>query len=443
MNTDDETKTINRCRIVGVLDDGEASLSRAALAHLQAAQLVIGGTRTLALFAAQIAPEALQRDLTGALSLVPGWIREAQADGLRVVVLATGDPLCHGIAAYLASRLCIEAIEVLPNVSTLQLACARLGLPWQEMKFASVHAKDAGDWQAGATPAHGLYALLRDIRQHDRLAVLTSPDNTPDRIARMLVAEGLADDFEMAVAERLCRPDERVISGMRVTAIAGMRFADPNVVLLWRTRLRAPQVLFGLPDASFEQRHPEKGLITKNEVRAVSLARMQLRADSVVWDIGAGSGSVGLEAARLCRMGHVYAIEKNVDDAAIVGRNRLAMGIGNHTLAHGKAPEGLQLWADPDAVFIGGSGGELAELIALVLRRLRPGGWLVMNFVTIENLAGAVEALKAQGAGWDVLQLQASRSRPILHMHRLAAENPVWIVCAQAAQPSPIAEATA
>ena len=443
MNTDDETKTINRCRILGVLDDGEASLGRAALTHLQTAQLVIGGARTLALFAAQIAPDALQRDLTGALSQVPEWIREAQADGLRVVVLATGDPLCHGIAAYLASRLCIEAIEVLPNVSTLQLACARLGLPWQEMKFASVHAKDAGDWVPGSAPAHGLYALLRDIRQHDRLAVLTSPDNTPDRIARMLVAEGLADDFEMAVAERLCRPDERVISGMRIAAVAEMRFADPNVVLLWRTRMRTPQVLFGLPDASFEQRHPEKGLITKNEVRAVSLARMQLRADSVVWDIGAGSGSVGLEAARLCRQGHVYAIEKNVDDAAIVGRNRLNMGIGNHTLVHGKAPEGLQNWADPDAVFIGGSGGELGELIAQVLQRLRPQGWLVMNFVTLENLAAAVETLKAQGATWDVLQLQASRSKPILHMHRMAAENPVWIVCAQAARPTPAVEATA
>ena len=81
---------------------------------------------------------------------------------------------------------------------------------------------------------------------------------------------------------------------------------------------------------------------------------------------------------------------------------------------------------------LGGSGGDLAELITLVLRRLRPGGWLVMNFVTIENLAAAVEALKAQGAAWDVLQLQASRSKPILHMHRLAAENPVWLVCAQA-----------
>jgi precorrin-6Y C5,15-methyltransferase (decarboxylating) len=428
---------IEKCRIIGVLDDGVNSLSQSALTHLKAAQLVIGGARTLQLLAAHIAPDAQQRDLTGALSQVPEWIRAAQAAGQRVVVLATGDPLCHGIAAYLASRLCIEAIEVLPNVSTLQLACARLGLPWQEMKFSSVHSKDAGDWVAGSDPGHGLYALLRDIRQHDRLAVLTSPDNTPDRIARMLVTEGLADDFEMAVAERLCQPEERVVSGLSIAAAASIPFADPNVVLLWRTTLRAPQVLFGLPDASFEQRHPEKGLITKNEVRAVSLARMQLRADSVVWDIGAGSGSVGLEAARLCRQGHVYAIEKNADDSAIVQRNRMAMGISNHTLVHGKAPEGLAAWADPDAVFIGGSGGELAELIVLALQRLKPQGWLVMNFVTLENLGTAVETLKTLGAAWDVLQLQASRSKPILHMNRMAAENPVWIVCAHAAGATP------
>ena len=263
---------IDKCRIVGVLDDGVASLGTTALQHLRAAQLVIGGTRTLQLLAAHISPDAVQHDLSGALSQVPEWIRAAQAEGRRVVVLATGDPLCHGIAAYLASRLCIEAIEVMPNVSTLQLACARLGLPWQDMKFSSVHSKDAGDWVPGSPPNHGLYALLRDIRQHDRLAVLTSPDNTPDRIARMLIAEGLADEVEMAVAERLCQPEERIVSGMSLSAAAQMPFADPNVVLLWRTRLRAPQVLLGLPDASFEQRHPEKGLITKHEVRAVSLA---------------------------------------------------------------------------------------------------------------------------------------------------------------------------
>lgn len=423
--------SIEKCRVIGVLDDGAASLGHTALAHLQQAQVVIGGARTLQLLAAHIAPGAEQRDLTGALSQVAEWIRSAQAEGQRVVVLATGDPLCHGIAAYLASRLCIEALEILPNVSTLQLACARLCLPWQEMKFSSVHSQDAGDWVSGSGPEHGLYALLRDIRQHDRLAILTSPANTPDRIARMLVAEGLADDFEMAVAERLCQPEERIVSGLSIRAAAQMPFAELNVVLLWRTALRRPQVLFGLPDASFAQRQPEKGLITKNEVRAVSLARMQLRLDSVVWDIGAGSGSVGLEAARLCRMGHVYAIEKNADDCANVLQNRLAMGISNHTLVHGKAPDGLQDWADPDAVFIGGSGGELAELIALILQRLKPEGWLVMNFVTLENLSLAIETLKSLGVVWDVLQLQASRSKPILHMNRMAAENPVWIVCAQ------------
>ena len=423
--------SVEKCRVIGVLDDGVASLSRTALAYLERAQLVIGGTRALQLFGGHIDPAARQRDLTGALPQVTEWIRAAQADNQRVVLLATGDPLCHGIAAYLASRLCIEAIEVIPNVSTLQLACPRLGLPWQDMKFSSVHSKDAGDWAEGAEPGHSLYALLRDIRHNDRLAILTSPDNTPDRIARMLIAEGLADDFEMAVAERLCQPEERIISGMAITAAAQMPFADPNVVLLWRTRPRPLPVLLGLPDASYQQRYPEKGLITKNEVRAVSLARMQLRANSVVWDVGAGSGSVGLEAARLCSLGHVYAIEKNVDDSAIVRGNRKALGLSNHTLVHGKAPEGLQHWPDPDAVFIGGSGGELAELIRLILQRMKPEGWLVMNFVTLENLAVAVETLKSLGVAWDVLQLQASRSKPILHMNRMAAENPVWLVCAQ------------
>lgn len=204
-------------------------------------------------------------------------------------------------------------------------------------------------------------------------------------------------------------------------------------MLLWRSQARSNPVRFGLADAAYQQRQPEKGLITKQEVRAVSLARLQLRADSRVWDIGAGSGSVGLEAARLCPQGHVWAIEKNEADFAIASRNQRAFELSNHTLVHGKAPDSLDSWPDPDAVFIGGSGGELAELIALILRRLRPGGQLVMNFVTLENLALATQTLEALKADWDVLQLQAARSKPILHMHRMAAENPVWIVCAQAA----------
>ena len=417
------------CRIIGVLDNGADGLTPQALAHLREADLVIGATRTLALFADQLAA-AETRDLTGQLMQVPEWIRAAQAAGKRVVVLATGDPLCHGIAAFLQSRLCIEACEVLPNLSTVQLACARLGLPWQEMKIVSVHNRDAGEWREGAGPDHGLYPILRAVQRHERLAVFTSPDNSPARIARMLVAEGLDDDLRMAVAERLLQAEERVIADCAIADAARMRFAEPNVVLLWRTALMPRTVTFGLADDRYRQRQPDKGLITKREVRAVSLARMQLRADGIVWDIGAGSGSVGLEAARLCPDGYVYAIEKNAADAAIAAANRRDLGVHNYALIHARAPQGMEGWPDPDAVFIGGSGGELAELIRFTLARLKPHGWLVMNFVTFENVAAAMAVLKASEAQWDITQFQASRSRPILDMHRLAAENPVWVMCA-------------
>jgi precorrin-6Y C5,15-methyltransferase (decarboxylating) len=421
----------NPCRIIGVLDNGADGMTPRALAHIEAADLVIGGARVLELFAGRLDPHAERRDLTGKFNQVPEWIRAAQAQGRRVVVLATGDPLCHGIAGFLQARLCIDACEVLPNVSTLQLACARLGLPWQDMKIVSVHSRDAGEWHEGAGPEHGLYEVMRAARRHNRLAVFTSPDNTPDRIARMLVSEGLDDQFRMAVAERLLQADENIVADVTVADAAKRRFADPNVMLLWRHEQRPHPVVFGLPDDTYKQRRPDKGLITKREARACSLARMQLRADSVVWDIGAGSGAVGLEAARLCPDGYVYAIEKNTEDAAIALDNRRRLRAYNYTLVHGRAPQGLEAWPDPDAVFIGGSGGELEELIRLCLQRLKPDGWLVMNFVTFENLATAVEALKAAHATWDATQLQASRSQPILHMHRLAAENPVWIVAAQ------------
>ena len=427
-------KDPNPCRVIGVLDDGVASLSASALACLRQADVVIGGARTLALFGGQCKPGATLRDLTGKLSAVPEWVRAARADNLSCVVLATGDPLCHGIAPYLAQHLCIEALDIMPNVSTLQVACARVGLPWHDAAIVSVHARDAGEWARGSTPAHGLYALAQAARAHSRLLVLTSPDNSPDRIARLLLAEGLGDMFHMAVAENLLQPGERVVADLCPADAAGMRFAPLNVLLLWRTAPLARPVRFGLADSSFAQRQPDKGLITKQEVRAVSLARLQLRSDSVVWDIGAGSGSVGLEAARLCQQGHVYAIEKNEGDYAIASDNHARFGVSNYSLTLGKAPDGLDAWPDPDAVFIGGSGGELAELIGQIAARLRPGGQLVMNFVTLENLASAtaaLQALDAQNWQWDVLQLQAARSKPILHMHRMAAENPVWIVCAQ------------
>lgn len=421
---------MHRCAVIGVLDNGCDGLTPQAMKALASADVLVGGTRTLALFAPALKEGCVTHDLTGKLGLVPEWIRQAQQDGRRCAVLATGDPLCHGIASYLAAQLCIDAIDVMPNVSTIQLACARIGLPWQDMKICSVHTKDAGEWQEGCDPKHGLYALRQALALHDKLGVLTSPDNTPGRIARLMLAAGLQDDFHIAIAENLCSDEECIISDLSVADVAGRTFAEPNAVLLWRSRARAAVKTFGFPDSDFQQRQPEKGLITKREVRAVSLARMQLRRDSTVWDIGAGSGSVGVEAARLCQLGHVYAVEKNAGDCDNALANRRAFGLHNYTLIHAKAPEGLENFPDPDAVFIGGSGGELSALITLTLQRLKPGGILVMNFVTFENVATAMDALKNSDAEWDITQLQCSRSKPILDMQRLAAENPVWIVTA-------------
>lgn len=418
------------CRIIGVLDNGAESLGTVSLLHIKNADVVIGGTRTLELFKDYFKTDCAQQDLTGALSKIPQWIQQAQQDNLNTVVLATGDPLCHGIAKYLIAKLGAEHCEVLPNVSTIQLACAKLGVSWQETKICSVHTKDAGEWQTYAGPEHGLYTLLQSIPQHDSLAILTSPENTPDRIARMMQTESLADGFSMSVVENIFCANETVYRELGIREAAQMRFASPNVVLLNRLPRLKTKTLFGLNDASFHQRKPEKGLITKREVRAVSLAHMQLRSDSVVWDIGAGSGSVGLEAARLCPQGHVYAIEKNAPDQELIEQNRQQMGITNYSLIHGKAPEGIELWPNPDAVFIGGSGGELGQLIEQILGRLNTDGWLVMNFVTFENLSDALNKLKELDADWNVSQLQISRSQPILHMNRLAAENPVWVVSA-------------
>ncbi len=416
------------CTLIGILDDGWGGLSDAARARLTAAALVIGAGRTLDLVRAQL-PKAELKDMDGALGKVPEWTQAALAEGRTVAILATGDPLCHGIAAWLGGKLDAPP-EILPNVSTLQLACARFQQPWQDIKIASCHSKDAGEWFVGATPAHGLYSALRAIAQHPQVFLFTGPENNPARVARALLTAGYAtDEITLSVACRLQLPDEQLFPALALDAAASTDFPEPNVVLVER-KPSAGMPSFGLDDLEYIQRSPEKGLITKQEARALSLAKLRIRPDATVWDIGAGSGSVGLEAARLAPHGHVWAIEKNEGDAANARANALRFRATNYSLFDGKAPQHLDRWPDPDAVFIGGSGGELAELIRLILARLKPGGRLVMNFVTLENLATATSALTAANAEWDVVQLQASRSQPILDMHRMAAQNPVWIVTA-------------
>lgn len=424
--------------IIGILDDGWAGLSEAAQCRLASADFLLGTARTLELVKPHLAPGCEVRDMDSALTKTPEWIEAARAAGKSVTVLATGDPLCHGIAAFLLGRLGREqagGIEILPAPSTLQIACARWQTPWQDVAIASCHGADAGEWRVGATPAHGLYPVMRAIALNRRVFAFTSPANDPARLARALLAAGYGE-VRLSVASRLLLGDERIWAGIAAADAAAIQFPDPSVVLIERAADIADAApRFGFEDGEYRQRMPEKGLITKQEARALTLAKLHLKPDAIVWDIGAGSGSVGLEAARLAPQGHVWAIEKNADDAANARANAEKFRVGNYTLVEGKAPAGLDDWPDPDAVFIGGSGGELAELIRLTLGRLKPGGRLVMNFVTLENLATATATLKDNGTAWEVVQLQASRSQPILDLHRLAAQNPVWIITASKESP--------
>ncbi len=416
---------VDRVKIVGVLDDGPVGLPPASLTAIRNADLVIGGTRTLALFAATIA-NAERRDLTGKLTSVPAWIDDALKAGKRVVALATGDPGFHGIGAYLVKALGAGRVEIVPAVSTMQWAFARFGLPWQGATLVSVHGEEAGEWTPGDRPSHRMTPLVQALGA-PLIGLLTSPENGPARVARTVVAAGWGEGYTIRIAERLHADDEKLVGPIGMIEATSMTFAEPNVVILERTdETRPPR--FGLPDEAYTKRSPQKGLITRREVRAVSLAMMGLAPDAVVWDIGAGSGSVGLEAARLAPMGHVYALEKNEADVAVASANRAEMRVNNHTLLHAKAPEGIDTFPDPDAIFIGGSGGALDELVEIAVDRLRPGGRLVMNFVTIENLSAAVETVKKLGLSWAMTQVNVARSEPILSMNRLQAENPVWIV---------------
>lgn len=420
--------------IIGILDDGWEGLAASARCRLASADFLVGAARTLDLVRPHLSAKCEARALDGVLGQVPQWLREACAAGRRAVVLATGDPLCHGIAAFLLGQLGRDEVDILPAPSLLQIASARWKKSWQDVAVASCHGRDAGEWTIGATPDHGLYPLMRAIALNRRVFAFMSPKNDPARLARALLATGHAD-AKLSLAARLLLPDESIHVDLPVAAVAGMRCAAPCVVLVERAADAAPG--FGLEDAEYLQRMPAKGLITKQEARALSLAKLRLRPDAIVWDIGAGAGSVGLEAARLAPLGHVWAIEKNAADAAIARANAARLRVGNYTLVEGRAPDKLDGWPDPDAVFIGGAGGELAGLIRLVLARLKPGGRLVMNFVALENLATAIAALKDSGGAWEVVQLQASRSQPILDLTRLAAQNPVWIVTASKDSPCP------
>lgn len=188
----------------------------------------------------------------------------------------------------------------------------------------------------------------------------------------------------------------------------------------------------GLPDDAFAQRRPNKGLITKSEVRAVSLYSLRLKRDSVVWDIGAGTGSVALEAAWIASQGRVFAIERDNESLSLLRQNVDSLGAGNVQVVEGEAPQALETLEDPDAVFIGGSGGQLEEIVSLVGERLAPGGMVVANIIALDRASEAHKLMNDMGLLTNMTMVSATRGKALPDgSTRLEALNPVFIITGQ------------
>jgi precorrin-6Y C5,15-methyltransferase (decarboxylating) len=424
--------------IIGWLP-GEPLLAAAQAALANATQIY--AAKGFGALAARLAPMARFDPFESILDELPTLCAQAVAAGERVVVAMSGDPLFHGAAQRLIEQLGTCAVTIIPERTTIQIACARLGVAWHDGALVSAHGRVTAPWSFANAPRHPLRPILAAAGLgRTPILALTAPGAGAQEIAQTLLTLGYpataeaaheAPCYQVAVAARLGYPDERLWSGMTLEEAAATPFPHPHVMLLTKVaEPTQPLPHYHLPDNWYQQRQPEKGLITKQEVRALTLALLAVRPNDCLWDIGAGSGSVGLEAARLAGDGEVWAFEKNAEDVAIATANARRLRTWNWTIRHTRAPAGLDDAPDPDALFIGGSGGELSELLTYCWQRLKPGGRLVANFVTLENLATATATLARCAAPWQVTQLWTARSKPILSMHRLASENPIWLVSA-------------
>ncbi len=390
--------------VVGITDAGAASLLPEAQAAVAEARLLCGGERHLAFFPEHAAERVI---IKGGLEQL--YLRLEREERLTVV-LASGDPDWYGIGPLLAERLGQKRVRILPNLSAVQLACARLGIAWQDAVFLSAHGRS-------------LEGILPQALYAPKAVVLTDNANTPAAIAQALLDAG-DTNTRADVFEHLGGPKERHVSCLAAEMV-NQEFAPLNLLVLTRTaKWRLP---LGLPDDLFAH---QRGQITKAEVRAVSVSKLALHADAVVWDIGAGCGSVSIEVAGLASCGHVYAVERNAEQQDYLALNQRRFGAGNVTIVTGEAPDALAGLPEPDAVFIGGSGGHLDEVLNATTRALKPGGRVVLNLVGLEHVSRAFERLQTDGWSPEVTQLSVARSTSTAGITRLAALNPVFVIAA-------------
>lgn len=408
---------MRKVTIIGAGPGNPDLLSRAALDAIDIADVVIGAHRALA--GIDVPPDVVRCELVKTADIVAALTDAASWQ--RAVVVMTGDVGLFSGARRLVEALSGDAqvdVRVIPGISSASYLAARLARPWQDWRFAS---------------AHGVACdIVAEAERAGELFLVTSGGEDPSRLSGELVQAGFGD-ARVTVAERLSYPDERITCAT-ASEIAGQTFDDLNVMLIefagGAASSRWPYASSGIPDELFIRGDVP---MTKQEVRAVALAKLRLTATDTVWDVGAGTGSVSIEAALVARAGSVWAVERNAAGVRLIRENADAFGCGNVHAVPGVAPEALAKLPVPDAVFVGGSAGELPSIVEAALEK-NSQVRLCVPCVTVETLTEACALLSgSRFKGFEACQVSAARAEAVGSHHLMKAQNPVFLVSARGA----------
>lgn len=411
---------MRKVTIIGAGPGNPDLLSRAALDAIDIADVVIGAHRALA--GIDVPPDVVRCELVKTADIV-AELTDA-ASWQRAVVVMTGDVGLFSGARRLVEALSGDAqvdVRVIPGISSASYLAARLARPWQDWRFAT---------------AHGVACdIVAEAERAGELFLATSGGEDPSRLSGELVQAGFGD-ARVTVAERLSYPDERITCAT-ASEIAGQTFDDLNVMLIEfaggagsPAGSRWPYASSGIPDELFIRGDVP---MTKQEVRAVALAKLRLTATDTVWDVGAGTGSVSIEAALVARAGSVWAVERNAAGVRLIRENADAFGCGNVHAVPGVAPEALAKLPVPDAVFVGGSAGELPSIVEAALEK-NSQVRLCVPCVTVETLTEACALLSgSRFKGFEACQVSAARAEAVGSHHLMKAQNPVFLVSARGA----------
>ena len=410
--------------VIGIGLDGIDGLNTKIGRIIDEAAVLAGSKRHLGYFPQHQGKKICLTDLKTGIEAIADLAKE----DLAIAILASGDPLFFGLGRLLLANFKREALEFYPHVSSIQLAFSKIKIPWQDASLVSVHGRSDDE----------LIKLLKQGKE--KIALLTDGSNNPAAIARLYLSLDLPVNYSFYICENLGDIQEKVscFNFDKLEELSNLErdsFAALNVLIL----IRQPQAdridldtlpAIGLPDSSFFSFPDRPSLITKREIRLAVLGELALQPNQTIWDIGAGTGSVSIEIARLCPSSKIYAIEKTSMGSSLIAKNIARFKLNNIQSINGKAPEILGDLPNPDRIFIGGSGGNLSDILNVCQQKVSDRGIIVMAFATVEHCYQATNWLKESLWQYSLLQLQISRSAPLNHLTRFIPLNPITIITA-------------